>query len=321
MKAVVANDYGSPETYTVAEIPAPSPGPGQFQVRIRAASINPADVKVPSGEFRDAFPLEFPHVPGNDFAGTVSEVGPGVSGYRVGDEVFGQALPRALRDMAGAARPSLGTGALAEYAVFEADTPFIAHRPSGLDVEAAAALPTVGLTARALVASAGVRPGETVLVVGATVGVGTTLLPLLAPVARVIATTRPEDAEAIRRLGAAQVIGYDPAEYPRDVDAAFNLVRPGDRLTELATAVRVGGRLISITFPVTRPEWLGRDDVDLRFVLDMDGRLGGMAEVADAAARGELSAHIGRRYTLDEGPRAVADFATRHTTGKLVVRI
>ena len=134
-------------------------------------------------------PLAFPHVPGNDFAGTVSEVGAGVAAYRIGDEIFGQAVPRALRAMAGATRPSLSTGSLAEYAVFEADTPFLAHRPAGLGVEQAGALPTVGLTARALMATADVKPGETVLVVGATGGVGTAVLPLLAAAgARVIAT-------------------------------------------------------------------------------------------------------------------------------------
>ncbi|MEU6860168.1 NADP-dependent oxidoreductase [Glycomyces sp. NPDC046736] len=321
MKAVVAGDYGPPESYTVAEIPTPTAGPGQIQVRIRAASINPADVKVPSGEFREAFPLEFPHVPGNDFAGTVSEVGPGVDGYRVGDEVFGQALPRALRGLAAAARPSLGTGALAEYAVFEADTPFLAHRPETLDVEDAAALPTVGFTARAIMASAELEPGATVLVVGATGGVGTVMIPLLAAKTKVIATATSEDAETIRGLGAAEVIGYDAAEYPSGVDAAYNFVLPGDRLTEVAAAIRPGGRLVTITYPVTQPEWLGREDVELCFVLDMEGRFGGMAEVAEDAVHGDLKAHIGRRYTLDQGPQAVTDFAYRHTTGKLVVRI
>jgi NADPH:quinone reductase-like Zn-dependent oxidoreductase len=321
MKAVVANDYGPPETYTVADVPTPQPGPGQIQVRIAAASINPADVKVPSGEFREQFPLTFPHVPGNDFAGTVSEVGAGVTGFRVGDEVFGQAVPRALRAMAGTERPSLTTGALAEYAVFEADTPFIAQRPQGLSVDDAAALPTVGLTARAIMASAEVEPGASVLVVGATGGVGTAVLPVLAAVAKVTATATADDADLVRGLGAAAVIGYDPAEYPSDVDVAFNLVLPGDRLTEVAAALRPGGRLVTITFPVTQPEWLGRGDIDLRFVLDMEGRFGGMREVAEAAVRGELVATIGRRYSLDEGPQAIADFVRRHTFGKLVVRM
>lgn len=322
MKAVVATEYGPPESYTVADLPVPRPGPGQIQVRIAAASINPADVRVPGGEFRDVVPLEFPHVPGNDFAGTVSEVGPGVSGFRIGDEVFGLALPRALRAMAGATRPSLGTGSLAEYAVFEADTPLIAHRPPGLPPAAAAALATTGLTARALMATAGLRPGETVLVVGATGGVGTALVPLLADAgARVIATSTPADAELLRGLGAAESIGYPEAGYPSGVDAAVNLTLPGDRLAGIARAVRPGGQLLTITYPVPQPDWIGRDDVDLRFVLDLDGELGGMREVGRLAAEGRLPATIAHGYTLDEGPQACADFVRRHTTGKLVVSV
>src|SRR3712207_4101941 len=101
MKAVVVSGYGPPEQYTVADMPVPAPGPGQLQVRIAAASINPADVVLPGGAFRDAFDLPFPHVPGNDFAGTVTVVGPGVTAFRPGDEIFGQAIPRVLRPMAG----------------------------------------------------------------------------------------------------------------------------------------------------------------------------------------------------------------------------
>ncbi|GIF51729.1 NADPH2:quinone reductase [Asanoa ferruginea] len=318
MKAVIAAEYGPPETYTVAEVPVPRPGPGQIQVRIAAASINPADVRLPSGVFHDVAPLEFPHVPGNDFAGTVSEVGAGVTAFQVGDEIFGQAVPRALRGMAGATRPSLSTGSLAEYAVFEADTPFLAHRPAGLGVEEAAALPTIGLAARALMATAEVRAGETALVVGATGGVGTALVPLLAAAkARVIATATAADGEILRALGADELIGYAESAYPRGVDVAFNLVLPSDELTGVAAAVRPGGRLLTITYPVPRQEWIGRADVALRFVLDMDGALGGMREVAELAD----PPVIGRRYTLDQGAQACVDFARRHTTGKLVVTI
>lgn len=322
MKAVVATDYGPPETYTVADVPPPRPGLGQVHVRIAAASINPADVVLPSGKYRDMTPLTFPHVPGNDFAGTVSEIGAGVTAYQVGDEIFGQAVPRALRAMAGASRPSLSTGSLAEYAVFEADTAFLAHRPTGLGVEQAAALPTVGLTAHALMATAAVRPGETVLVIGATGGVGTAVIPLLAAAkARVVATATPADVHLLRDLGAQETIGYSESEYPTGVDMAFNLTLPSDHLTGVARAIRPGGRLLTITYPIPKQEWISRDDVSLQFVLDMDGTLGGMREVADLAIRGMLPATIGRRYTLDQGAQACVDFARRHTTGKLVVTI
>ncbi|MGW0433447.1 NADP-dependent oxidoreductase [Micromonospora sp. NPDC003197] len=320
MKAVVVTGYGPPEEYTVTDVPVPRPGPGQIQVRIAAASINPADVRLPSGDFRDTVPLGFPHVPGNDFAGTVSEIGAGVTAYQVGDEIFGQAVPRALHVMAGTTRPSLSTGSLAEYAVFEADTPFLAHRPAGLDIEQAAALPTIGLTARALMATAKVQPGETVLVVGATGGVGTTVVPLLASAkARVIATTTAADADLLRALGADKTIGYAESEYPSDVDVALNLTLPSDRLAGVASAIRPGGRVLTITYPVPQQKWIGRYDVSLQFVLDMDGAFGGMREVGELAVRGELPATIGRRYTLDEGAQACVDFVRLHTTGKLVV--
>jgi NADPH:quinone reductase-like Zn-dependent oxidoreductase len=321
MRAVVATGFGPPEKYEVAEVPVPRPGPGQLQVRIAAASINPADVRVPSGEFPD-LALEFPHVPGNDFAGTVSELGPGVTGYAVGDEIFGQSVPRVLRGMAGGRRPSLSTGTLAEYAVFEADTPLLAHRPAALPVDDAAALPTTGLTALALLGTAAVRPGDTVLVVGATGGVGTAVIPLLAAAgARVVATATDADAALLRDLGAATTIGYAETAYPTGVDLAFNLTLPGDRLAGVARALRPGGRLLTITFPVPEPGSLGRDDVDALFVMDLDATYGGMREVGEAAVRGDLPATIGRRYRLDDGPRACVDFARRHTTGKLVVRV
>ncbi|GAB2848114.1 NADP-dependent oxidoreductase [Lentzea nigeriaca] len=316
MKAVVATDYGPPENYVVADVAVPRPGPGQIQVRIAAASINPADVVLPGGQYREMTPLEFPHVPGNDFAGTVTEVGDGVTAFKVGDEIFGQAVPRVLKAMAGATRPSLSTGSLAEYAVFEADTPLLAHRPPGLDVADAAALATTGLTARALFLTAQPKAGETALVVGATGGVGTALVPLLAAAGvDVIATATAADVALLHDLGAARTIGYTDA-YPRGVDAAFNLAVPGDRLTRIEQAVRSGGRVLTITYPLPAKE---RHDIDLEFVLDLDGELGGMREVAEAAATGALRATISRRYTLDEGPRACADFVREHTTGKLVI--
>ena len=318
MKAVLATEYGPPENYVVGDVPVPRPGPGQLLVRIAAASINPADVVLPGGAYRDVTPLEFPHVPGNDFAGTVVGTGAGVTAFRAGDEIFGQAVPRVLRAMAGATRPSLSTGSLAEYAVFEADTPLLTHRPPSLSVADAAALATTGLTARALILTAQPKAGETALVVGATGGVGTALVPLLAAAGiTVIATATDEDAGLLRDLGAADTIGYTDV-YPDGVDAAFNLAVPGDRLATLAAAVRPGGQLLTITYPLPEQD---RHDIDLKFVLDLDGALGGMREVAEAAASGALPATISRRYTLDEGPRACVDFVREHTTGKLVVTV
>ncbi|NUP49872.1 MAG: NADP-dependent oxidoreductase [Catenulispora sp.] len=321
MKAVVAAGYGPPEDYMVAEVPIPVPGPGQIQVRIAAAGVNPADVRLPSGELGDAVRLTFPHVPGNDFAGTITGVGDGVTEYGVGDEVFGLAVPRVLRAMSGK-RPSVGTGSLAEYAVVEADTPMVAHRPAGLPAETAAALATTGVTARAIMATACVEAGERVLVVGATGGVGTVLVPLLAAAgAYVIATATAEDGDLMRELGAAEVIGYQESEYPGGVDVAVNLTLPGDALASVAATLRPGGRLLGITFPAPTAETTGREDVALHLVFDMNAELGGMREVGEAAVRGELRATIGRRYRLEDGGQACVDFLRKHTSGKLVVTV
>lgn len=320
MKAVVVNGYGPPEEFTVADVPVPSPGPGQMLVRIAAAAINPTDVALAGGVFREQVPLEFPYVPGNDFAGAVAEVGAGVTAYKPGDEVFGVAVPRALRAMASAARPSLSTGSMAEYAVFEADTPLIAHRPPAVSPEHAAALANAGLTALALLGVARLKPDETVLVVGATGGVGTAVLPLIAQAgARVIATATDADADVLRGLGAHEIIGYDQAGYPAGVDVAFNLTLPSDRLSGLARALRPGGRLFTIIYPPPQPESIGRDDVETRFVLDANATYGGMREVGELAADGRLPATIGGRYTLDQGVQAYVDYVREHTTGKIVV--
>ncbi|SDG07305.1 NADPH:quinone reductase [Lentzea fradiae] len=316
MKAVVATGYGQPEEFQVAEVPVPRPGPGQIQVRIAAASINPTDVVLPGGAYRGSVELEFPHVPGNDFAGTVTEVGPGVTAFAVGDEIFGAAVPRAMRAIASKTRPSLSTGAFAEYAVFEADAPVLAHRPPGLDAADAAALATAGMTALPLIGKAKLKEGQTALVIGATGGVGTALVPLLAAAGvHVIATATEADVELLRGLGAAEVIGYGDA-YPQDVDTVFNLVLKADRIAPAVEAVRPGGKLLSIVYPPAEPV---RDDIEQEFVLDLDGEFGDMSDVAELAVSGALTATISRRYTLDEGREACVAFVREHTAGKVVI--
>src|SRR5690349_31343 len=97
MKAVVATGYGPASQFAVVEVPRPRPGPGQIQVRVAAAALNPVDLLLAAGQMRAMVDLPFPHVLGSDFAGEVTEAGAGVVGYRVGDQVFGHAMPRALR--------------------------------------------------------------------------------------------------------------------------------------------------------------------------------------------------------------------------------
>ncbi|WP_198320489.1 NADP-dependent oxidoreductase [Actinosynnema pretiosum] len=321
MRALVATGYGDPDQLTLAELPVPTPGLGQVLVRIAAAAVNPTDLRVLTGGFRDLLDLEFPYTPGNEFAGTVVETGPGVTRYRAGDEVFGMALPRQLRAVADPGRPSLSTGALADHAVFEADTPAIGHRPSALPPDLAASLPIAGGTTLALTAAAKVRPGESVLVVGATGPVGLTLVPVLAAAgAEITATARTaEGADLLRGLGAHHVVGH--GAYPSGVDVVLNLALLPDALPDAARALRPGGRLLSIVFPPPRPEQLGRDDVDLGFVMHTGDERTGAEAVAEAALAGALTTPIARRYPLDDAVAALVDHARGRPLGKIVVTV
>ncbi|MFI5842279.1 enoyl-CoA hydratase-related protein [Catenuloplanes sp. NPDC051500] len=322
MRALVATGYGEPERLTIADLPIPRPGPGQIQVRVAAATINPTDTRAISGAFGEALQLEFPYIPGTEFAGNVTATGAGVTGYEVGDEVFGTALPRPFAPiLADVPRPSLSTGALAEYVVVEADTPLVAHRPAGVPAEQAASLAIAGSTVQAMLDLAAIKPGESVLVIGATGAVGLTAMPPLAAAgARITATAaREAGATLLRRLGAHEIIEHDPAEYPSGVDVVFNLALFADQLPAAARALRSGGRLVSIIYPPPTAEQVGRDDVELHFVWDVAGVHGGMRRVAEAAATGELEAVIAGRYPLDDGVRAIADYARAHPLGKIVV--
>jgi NADPH2:quinone reductase len=321
VKALAATGYGPPENLRIIDLPVPLAGPGQIQVRIRATTINPTDLRVITGEYKDMLPVEFPYVPGNDFAGTVTAVGAGVSNYQVGDEVFGQALPRQLRAVTSPTRPSVSTGALAEYAVFEADTLLLAHRPASVPPEQAAALAIAGMTARAIMKIAAMKRGETALVIGATGGTGTSLIPLLSQTGvYTTATARTEEGrELVLRLGADTVIPLDPAAYPTNVDVVFNLALFSDRIADAARSLKQGGKMVTIMFPAATQQDLGRDDVELHFMLDGDGHYGGMPDVADAAASGILTVEVARVFSFENAVEAVAAYATEKPLGKVVV--
>ncbi|MGW4798639.1 NADP-dependent oxidoreductase [Nonomuraea sp. NPDC004297] len=329
MRAVVAKRYGPPEVLAVEDVPVPRPGPGQIQVRIRAAALNPADLRTLSGVLRESASLAFPHVPGSDFAGTVTEVGPEVTRFAPGEEVFGVGLPRATPEIAAmlSTPPSLTTGAMADYAVFEAVTPAIIRRPAGLAADHAAALPIPGLTALAVVRAGRFEAGERVLVTGAAGGVGGAVLPLLAAAkVHVIATAIPEDDDYVRGLGATEVIDYRTADtvaetlrrHPGGVEAMVNLALPGPALVKASDAIRPGGHLLNVAYPSPDPAAFDRPDLTVRTVFST-ARPGDLEELAARAMAGSLPATVSRRYPLAEAARAYADLVHTHVRGKLLV--
>lgn len=308
MQALVSHSYGPVDDLVVTEIARPAPGPGQILIRVEAAALNPVDVRLVTGAMHDMMPVEHPFVPGMDASGVIEAVGDGVVGLAPGDPVVAFTYG--------------GTGALAEYALAN-DGPGVVFRPATLDPVHAAALPVAGLTAAGLVAAAGELAGASMLVVGATGGVGSFLLQMASRAnARVIATAPPGDSDHVRRLGADSVIDYtisDTTEealrlVPGGVDVVVDLVNAGPGLATTAAAAREGGKLLS---PLGGPPAFDRG-VTAEYC-HVEARPGLLMSLVEQAAAGHLTVEVSSVHPAEEAPQAVADFAAKHTRGKVVV--
>ncbi|MBB6550723.1 NADP-dependent oxidoreductase [Nonomuraea rubra] len=318
MKALVVPGYGPPGTFTVEDLPIPEPGPGQLQVRVAAASLNPADLLMTAGTVREMVPLDFPFVPGTDAAGTVTKIGPGTRGFEVGEEVFGFGAPPSFA--AGVGIPAVTSGALAEYATFQAG-PFLAKRPPKLSVVTAAALPSTGMTGLAVLERGRFQPGETVLVIGAPGGIGSVVVPLLAAQCVVLATGTGPDRDYVRGLGATEVIDHRGTDligevrrrHPGGIDAVVNLALTGEAVIAATRTLRPGGRLLSTT-PGTPAH-----PAVTTVMGTTDLRPGTMDTLAAHVLDGILPEPATTTHPLSDAPRALADLAQQHTRGKLVV--
>jgi NADPH2:quinone reductase len=306
MRAVVTETYGAAPV--VREIPDPVPGQGEVLVRIAASSLNPFDRFVASGGLKDRMEHRFPVILGRDYAGTIEALGEGTEGFAVGDRVFGTV-----------ASPFLGPGALAERIAAPAAYS-MANVPPSLDLEAAAALGLAGSTALPAVNAIDPQPGETVLISGATGGLGSLATQLVAARgATVIATARSEEGQAfVRDLGATHVVDWTGdvlaqtrAIAPDGVHAIIHLAGDGVALADLLVP---GGRIVS-TLGVGPENFEGRDVKAIRGSADPAT----LSVVAELAAKGALKVPIGRRYTLDDVPGVFA--AWPPALGKSVVRI
>jgi NADPH:quinone reductase len=308
MQALVSHSYGPVDDLVVTEMPRPTPGPGQVLIRVEAAALNPVDVRIVTGAMREMMPVDHPFIPGMDASGVVEAVGEGVSGLSPGEAVVAFTYG--------------GTGALAEYALAN-EGPGVVVRPPTLDPVRAAALPVAGLTAAGMMAAAGDLTGASLLVVGATGGVGCFLTQMASRAgARVIGTAPPGDRDYVRSLGADAVIDYTTADtteealrlVPGGVDVVVDLVNAGPGLATSAAAAREGGKVLS---PLGGPPAFDRG-VTAEFC-HVDATEGLLESVVERVAAGELVVEVSSVREASEAPRAVADFAAKHTRGKAVV--
>jgi NADPH:quinone reductase-like Zn-dependent oxidoreductase len=304
-QAVRFDHYGGIDVLEVVEVDAPSPGDGQVVVRVEAAGINPGEAAIRAGLVHDRWPATFPSGQGSDLAGVVTELGPGVEGVAIGDEVIGFTHDRASH---------------AELVVVDAE--HLTARPSAVPWEAAGALFVVGTTAYAAVRAVSLAPGDVVVISGAAGGVGTLAVQLARNAeATVVALASEHHHDWLREHGAIPVTyGNGVAERVRDagggrLDAFIDTF--GSGYVDLAIELGVAPQRID-----TIIDWeaAGRHPG-----VRTDGNMAGasaetLAELARLIADGRLEVPIHAVYPLAEVRDAFRDLERRHTLGKIVLR-
>jgi NADPH:quinone reductase len=314
MQAVTVTEYGA--TPAVAEIPTPEPGPGQLLIKLRAAGMNPMDRMLASGAWKP-MPAVFPMVLGADGAGVVEKLGERTSRFAVGDDLLGQLLI-----------PPLGSaGTYAEYVAVTEDAP-LALVPGGLDDVVAAALPTAGGAAAALVNLLGSLADKTVLIAGAGGGVGSFATQFAANAgANVIANVRAPDAERMRAYGAAETIDQAAVSLPdavrrahRDgIDALIDLVSDPAGFAALASLVRPGGTAVTTLYVADEEALRAAGITGINFALQPSSEL--FARVAEAVADGRIVAPPITRISLQQAPAVLNRGPVRHMSGKTVITL
>ncbi|MFD4857422.1 NADP-dependent oxidoreductase [Streptomyces atratus] len=295
MKRVSFAEFGGPDVLHLEDAEEPHAGPGQIRVAVRAAGVNPVDWRIREGQFQKVRPVELPAGVGQDASGVVDEVGEHVEGVEVGDRVFGR-----------------GSSTYAEFAVLAA----WARMPESLTFEEAAGYPSVVETALRIIGQAGVQSGQTLLVSGASGGVGSAVLQITHERGiTVIGTAGAANQEYLRSLGAlATTYGEGWVERVRrlgQVDAALDLAGSGV-IRELVELTGDPRRVVSIAD-------LGAPELGARYSGVTGNVPQALAEAVRLITRGKLHIPVEKSYPLAEAPAAHIDSRAGHTRGRRVI--
>jgi NADPH:quinone reductase-like Zn-dependent oxidoreductase len=308
MRAVIQNSVGGPDVLVIANQPDPTPKAGEVLVRVKAASINPVDGSVRAGYYQ--LLGEPPFILGWDISGRVEAFGAGVTGFKIGDEVFG--MPRFPKQAA----------AYAELAAVPADE--IALKPKGADHLEAGALPLAGLTAwQGLVRHGGLKSGQRVLVHAGAGGVGHLAVQIAkARGAYVVATASPGKLDFVRKLGADEVIDYTKSDFTdqvRDIDLVLEPLG-GEHAERSLKVLKRGGVLVSLlnVGDATKAQASARDIRVERMSVVPDRE--GLQELAQLIDAKKLAVHVAKSFPLDQAGAAHAFLATK-PIGKVVLSV
>ena len=306
MKAIVAHEYGGPEVLKFEEVSRPEPKENEALVRVIASGVNPADPLTLSGKYAREFGTHLPLIPGYDIAGIVEKTGVKVTKLKAGDAIYGY--------------PTFG-GGWAEYVtVTEGE---VAAKPASLSFTEAAAVPMGALTAwQALVDTAQLQPGQTILIHGGSGGVGSFAVQIAkARGARVIATASTANQDLLKQLGADVAIDYTKTrfeEIAKDVDAVLDPVGK-ETLIRSYDVVKKGGIVMSL---VARPDRVELEKRGIRgAAISVHPDAEDLAEIAHLIDAGKIKPIVTQVLPLSEAIAAQQQAATHHTRGKLVLRI
>ncbi|MGI8631358.1 MAG: NADP-dependent oxidoreductase [Solirubrobacterales bacterium] len=314
MRAMAIEEFGDADTITELDLPDPKLGPDGVLIAVAAAGVNPVDFKVREGKLAEAFPYRFPLILGWDVAGTVQEVGPAVTTVGKGDAV-----------MAYARKHVLSEGTYAELVTVTEQ--MVAPAPASIEVQDAAGLPLAGLTAWQAIEKMDIERGSTVLVHGAAGGVGHLAVQIAVDRGlEVIGTASARNHDAVRALGASEVVDYRETDVvaavrelrPDGVDAVFDLFG-GEAQQQSLSVLRRGGHLVSLANPPD-PDACEQHGVLGHYVfVRPDGeQLAGLATMIDA---GSIRPDIAERSPVDQAADAHRRQEDGHVRGKQVLTV
>ncbi|HCK00543.1 MAG TPA: NADP-dependent oxidoreductase [Serratia grimesii] len=314
MKAIAVKQLGtSPEQVEIAK---PVPQPGQILVKLAAAGLNPFDWRVAEGILQGKLPHVFPLVLGTDGAGVVEAIADDVTRFSVNDRVAGKFLFGIV-----------GAGSYAQYAVID-QRAVLARVPDDVSLTQAAALPTAAGTALKLVEKLQLAAGATLLVVGATGGVGRFVIQLAKRQGLKVIATGGADAEAaLRELGAEEVIDHHRAslqqqlhqQYPLGVDGLIDLVSNAEAFSALLVILKKGGVALSTIWSAA-PEQLHQQGLrggNIEAQINADE----LEQLLQSVARGELQVPVERLVSIQQAPEMLAQSKAGGSRGKTVLNI
>lgn len=306
MKAVVAHEYGAPDVLKFEQVPRPEPAEDEALVRVIASGVNPADPLTLSGKYAREFGTHLPLIPGYDIAGVVEKTGAGITKLKVGEAVYGY--------------PTFG-GGWAEYVTVKEWE--VAAKPKSLNFAESAAVPMGALTAwQALVTTAKLHAGQTILIHGGSGGVGGFAVQI-AKVrgAHVIATASTANQDLLKQLGADVSIDYTKTKFEdvaKDVDAVLDPVGK-DTLARSYGVVKKGGIVMCLVALPDRAELVKRGIHGAAISAHPDAA--DLAEIARLIDAGKIKPIVSKVLPLTDAIAAQQQAATHHTRGKVVLQI